>query len=119
METVKILLFFLSLSLCFKSPKLQPRTVAIILYFSVFNMSKDFFVSSFNFGLSLCCRFSYPEKSVLNISSGLISAASISCPSSFFISLRGKGNASSGSPSISTGIILSSPCKLLNISISL
>ena len=114
-------MFFLSLSLCLRSPKLQPSIVAIILYFSVFNIFKDFFVSSFNFEILLFCRFSYPLKSALSISSGLISAASTSCRLSLsprLSSLSACGKDSSGSPSISTGIILSSPCKLLKVSIS-
>ena len=115
---LKISLFFLSLSLCLRSPKLQPRIVAIILYFSVFNIFKDCLVRSFSFCLLLFCSCSYPTKSFFNTSSGLISAANISCKLSsslFLISLSACGKVSSGSPSISTGIILSPPYRLLNI----
>ena len=57
-EIVRISLFFLSLSLCFRSPKLQPRIAAIIRYFSTFRSFTACFVKFVSLPLSVFCTAS-------------------------------------------------------------
>ena len=125
--------FLLSLSLCFKSPKLQERIAAIIRYFSSFRSWRDSFLSADNFSLSSFSSTSYPGKSLSLTAFGRRSAASTSeksasfvpCSSSgskpfpsLFSCFKGRGKDSFGSPSIKTGMIRLSPCSLRNVSIS-
>ena len=124
--------FLLSLSLCFKSPKLQERIAAIMRYFSSFRSWRDSFLSADIFSLSSFSSTSYPGKSLSLTAFGRRSAASTSeksasfvpCSSvpklffSLFSCFKGRGKDSFGSPSIKTGMIRLSPCSLRNVSIS-